>query len=279
MKIHVYSICWNERPMIEYFLRHYAPFADRIVVYDEDSDDGTAEILAAHDRVEARRFVRSEPESLDLSKIAIFNECWKEARGSADYVIIVDCDEHVFHPKLTEYLASQKRTGVTLIPTLGFQMVSDNFPAAIAHLATMKTIGCPSVNYSKPCVFDPSAFDAINFEVGSHRVKPQGRVAIPASDEVMLLHYKFLGLDYVNRRYLELASRRGKINRSRTWGHHYTMMPEQIYRQFESIKAKALDIATPEFAPSMVHHTPRWRLQQYVEPGVIGPPRSTPHFG
>jgi hypothetical protein len=53
MRVHVYTICWNESRVIEYFLRHYEQFAERVVVYDENSTDGTKEILAAH-RQQAR---------------------------------------------------------------------------------------------------------------------------------------------------------------------------------------------------------------------------------
>jgi len=58
MRVHVYTICWNESRVIDYFLRHYEPIAERIVVYDEDSTDDTREILTAHRNVELRRFVR-----------------------------------------------------------------------------------------------------------------------------------------------------------------------------------------------------------------------------
>jgi glycosyltransferase involved in cell wall biosynthesis len=223
-KIHVYSVCWNERRIIEYFLRHYEAFAERIVIFDDDSNDGTKDILTGHSKVEVRRFVRSDPNSLEISKGALFHGCWIESRGLADYVVLVDCDEHIFHPALINYLTEQKRAGVTLVPTLGFQMVSDEFPGRGEHLATTLTKACPAIMYSKPCVFDPNAFDTIDFAVGGHfvRPKPISRVRLPPTDEVMLLHYKFLGVDYVNRRYSELVSRRGPVDRSKGWGKHFT---------------------------------------------------------
>jgi hypothetical protein len=48
------------------------PFAERIVIYDDDSDDGTKEILLAHNKVEVRQIVRSDHNSLDLSRIALY---------------------------------------------------------------------------------------------------------------------------------------------------------------------------------------------------------------
>ena len=169
MRVYVYTICWNESRVIDYFLRHYELIAARIVVYDEDSTDGTREILTTHRKVELRRFVRSNPDTLELSKIAVQNHCWKEARGLADWVIIVDCDEHVFHPRLTAYLAEQKHAGVTFVPTLGFQMITAQFPEKGEHLATTRTMGVPERNYSKPCVFDPTAIVETNFGGGDRK--------------------------------------------------------------------------------------------------------------
>jgi hypothetical protein len=44
--------------------------AARIVVYDDDTTEGTREILTAHPKVELHRLVRSDPDTLELSKIA-----------------------------------------------------------------------------------------------------------------------------------------------------------------------------------------------------------------
>jgi glycosyltransferase involved in cell wall biosynthesis len=280
LKVHVYSICWNERRMIEYFLRHYEAFAERIVVYDDDSNDGTTDILKAHSKVEVRRFVRSHPDSLELSKIAVFNRCWMESRGLADYVFIVDCDEHVHHPALTDYLSEQKQGGVTLVPTLGFQMVSDEFPGRNEHLATTRTQGCPALIYSKPSVFDPNAFDTISFAVGSHRIKPApiSHVSIPARDELMLLHYKFLGVDYVTERYFQLLSRRGSIDRRNGWDVHFTLMPDQFRRQLDGYKTRLVDIAAAGFSAHAAHNVPLWRTSSLSQQADIGPHHAAAHW-
>lgn len=259
--------------MIEYFLRHYEAFAQRIVIYDDDSNDGTRDILAAHSKVEVRRFARSDPNSLELSKVAVFDRCWMESRGLADYVVIVDCDEHVFHPTLTNYLSEQKRAGVTFVPTLGFQMISDQFPGRDEHLAATCTKGCPSIKYSKPIVFDPNAFDTISFGVGSHDMKPtpMSRVFLPERDEVMLLHYKFLGVDYITERYFQLTSRRRPVDRRNKWDSHFTLMPDQLRRQFYSYKERVVDVAAKGFSPRAAHDVPLWRTSRFGERGEVGP--------
>ena len=154
MTIHLYTFGWNEMRMIGFFFRHYEPFVDKFVFYDDGSTDGTLELLASKANVEIRPFAYSCPDSFSLSVQAMRNECWKESRGEADWVIVTDADEHLHHPALPSYLARCKDEGVTYIPALGFDMVTESFPHLGEHLATSHTIGAPSAVYSKLRIFD-----------------------------------------------------------------------------------------------------------------------------
>jgi glycosyltransferase involved in cell wall biosynthesis len=64
MVIHLYTFGWNEMRMLPFFIRHYEPFVDKIVFYDDGSTDGTLDLLAAKQNVEIRGFPRSHPDSL-----------------------------------------------------------------------------------------------------------------------------------------------------------------------------------------------------------------------
>ena len=48
MKIDVYTLCWNEEVRLPYFLRHYEKFANKIVVFDNESDDGSRKLVEDH---------------------------------------------------------------------------------------------------------------------------------------------------------------------------------------------------------------------------------------
>ena len=231
------------------------------------STDGTRDILAAHKKVELRRFVRANSNSLELSKQAVQNECWKEAAGSADWVMIVDCDEHVFHPALTEYLSEQGRMGVTFIPTLGFNMVTEEFPTQGEHLASTRTIGYLDHRYSKPCIFDPTEILETNFTVGLHAARPIGRLNFTAQDEVnMLLHYKYLGLEYLAQRYSALALRRGAVDVANGWSSQFGAPVEQWRDELATVKDRLVNIAGRGFSPSAVHPIPlsHSRAQQFL---------------
>jgi Glycosyl transferase family 2 len=91
--IHLYTVCWDEADMLGFFFRHYDPWVDRYVIYDDGSTDGSLEILRAHAKVEVRSFSCTEADSFVLSQNALQNEMWKESRGHADWVVITAIDE------------------------------------------------------------------------------------------------------------------------------------------------------------------------------------------
>jgi glycosyltransferase involved in cell wall biosynthesis len=103
MRVDLYTICWNEERMLPFFFRHYDALVDRYVVHDDGSSDATLSLLAAHPRVERRRFPRSVADSYVLSAQALHNTAWKESRGRADWVILTAIDEHLHHPDLPGY--------------------------------------------------------------------------------------------------------------------------------------------------------------------------------
>jgi hypothetical protein len=257
-RIHLYTICWNEAAMLGFFFRHYDPWVERYVVYDDGSTDGTLDILAAHPRVELRRFPRSDPHSFVRSATRLQEEMWKESRGTADWVVITAVDEHLHHPDFLPWLAAKQAAGVTAIPALGYQMVGRAMPAADAHLAATLTRGAPFSQMSKLSLFRPDAIAATRYRPGRHVARPEGRVAWPARDELMLLHYKYLAPGYTASRHALLATGLGWVDRLRGWGRNYRMGPAALERSFRRFEAQAVDIGAPGQLPWRDHAGPRW---------------------
>src|SRR5436190_8012883 len=128
--IHLYTICWNEEYMLSYFFQHYDPVVDRYIFFDNGSTDDTRPILEKHPKVEIRRLGHSpDTDSYVLEAQQVHNECWKESRGLADWVIITAVDEFLYAPRFKAYLVDCARNGVTAIPALGFQMISPTRPS------------------------------------------------------------------------------------------------------------------------------------------------------
>jgi hypothetical protein len=77
--VHLYAVCWDEADMLGFFFRHYDPWVNRYVIYDDDSTDGSREILRTHPKVEPRDFTRVEANSFALSHKAMQDEAWTKA--------------------------------------------------------------------------------------------------------------------------------------------------------------------------------------------------------
>jgi hypothetical protein len=157
----------------------------------------------------------------------------------------VDLDEFLFHPEWHQYLAAQKDAGVTIIQALGFDMVSEKFPAAGTALATTLTCGQRDIHLDKTGLFDPDAIEQINHSVGRHRCAPAGRLVAPASYSMQLRHYKTLGLDYLLARSRALAGRLTDEDRARGWSIHYLRDDDSIRSQFHEQLNQARPVPSP----------------------------------
>lgn len=251
MRVHLYTQCWNDEFMLPYFFRHYDSLVERYVIFDDGSTDRSLDILKEHPKVELRRFARSDPHSFELSTQALSNQCWKESRGEADWVIVTDMDEHLYHPAMHEYLRSCAIAGATLIPALGFQMVSENVPSDTQPLWKTCLHGAPWAQMMKPSIFNPEEIDEINFLIGRHGAAPVGNVRVPARDEVLLLHYKYLGLEQTHARHRELYKGLRLTDIKNRWGHRYSWSAAEFEKDWKGFLDRAVDIrnVTPESYP------------------------------
>jgi glycosyltransferase involved in cell wall biosynthesis len=258
MPVHLYAQCRNDEFMLPFFFRHYDSFVDRYVIFDDGSTDRTLSILSNHPRVEVRCFPRCNPQSFAYSEQALSNECWKESRGKASWVILTDIDEHLFHPTMQSYLAECAVAGITIIPALGFQMISDTAPLGSELLCQTYRFGAPWAQMMKINIFDPSRINEINFSIGRHTAAPAGEIIIPSRDEVLLLHYKYLDIERTHLRHKELLTGLGFIDLRNKWGHKYAWSLDELKNDWRKVLAEAIDFS--EFLGNRAAHYPleRW---------------------
>jgi len=245
--------------MLPFFFLHYDKLVERYVIYDDGSSDNSQEILRLNPKVELRPTPRyGNPGSRVASQLALLETCWKESRGIADWVIVTDIDEHLYHPDMYRYLAQCRAQGVTIIPALGYQMLSHQFPEHKTLLCNSLSRGACDSLYSKLNIFSPNEIDATNYTPGRHTAAPTGRVVLPARDEVMLLHYRYLDFERVRKRYQVLATRHFKADIAMGWGSQYSWSSEQLREAWNFMASRLVDISLPDLTPWETHEGLRW---------------------
>lgn len=200
IKIDVYSIMRNEIDILPYFLRHYETFADRIFVWDDDSDDGTIEILDNHPKVVLLRLTEH-----GVNDHYWINKLWPQykiiSRGYADWCICVDADEFVYHPNIIARLEECSSLGKKQIRCVGYTMFTEEFPITNGQIYDEITHGVTDRWSTKTAIFNPK-FD-ITYSIGRHYSYPKIANEENPIIDFKLLHYRYLGYDYMIERCLK----------------------------------------------------------------------------
>ena len=231
MKIHAYVICKNEELIMPHLLNYYSNFCQKITFYDNESTDNTINIINSFDGCETEIITYStNGEIRDDIYVQIKNSCWKGI--DADFVIIIDSDEFLYHDDLLDFLTNNKFD--VYYPT-GYNMISNYFPEDYSKLISDQvTLGNYCKNYSKSVIFNPKTIKDINYGIGAHESNPIGHteINIYTGSDLKLLHYKNLGFDYrynKNSAYGKTLSSYNQINR---FGWHYNMTEDEQYAEF-----------------------------------------------
>jgi len=190
MNVWVYSVMRNEAIRLPYWLRHYMSFCDRVIIYDDDSDDGSREMMLA-----AGIDLRQCPwHGVDDFMLTTFcNVQYKEARGQADWIIWADGDEIVYHPSMRQRLEDLRQAGVTVPFVDGYCMIADGPPTSNGQIYEEINTGFLDPRYSKPTVINPNI--DISWEPGRHEAYVGAMVtrAMDTEPAIKLLHYRWFG--------------------------------------------------------------------------------------
>ena len=241
LKIGLFTVCRNELELISHFLEYYSSFVSHIYIFDNNSNDGTRDIIENQVNVTVIPYDTKGLLRDDLHML-IKNSCWQEFRKEYDWVIITDLDEFLFHDNLELYLNQAIEKKYTILNTCGFNMISDTYPTADEPLLNQIKNGAFSTNFSKPIIFDPKAIEQINYSPGGHFIEPIGNVKIKDSDGLLLLHLKYLGgLSRLQRRWDKVGEELSSVNEKYGWGIK-RKIPEVIQKRYKYVNDNKVNV-------------------------------------
>jgi hypothetical protein len=224
MIIHAHILAFNEEKILPFTLDYYSIICERIFIYDNMSTDSSDEIYKQYPKVTVIKW-DSQNEINEMNYIQIKNNGYKVSReDNADWVIVCDCDEFLYHRRLLEKLEYYKEQGITVPLVNGHDMVSETFPEYDGKLITEKIKTGSEVYepFCKKIVFNPKI--DVSFGIGAHSFQSNNTIHSNAP-ELKLLHYKFLGKPYVETIYKARAERLSEFNKQHKFGEHYLNVP------------------------------------------------------
>ncbi len=255
----VVAVCFNEAPILPFFLDHYIHHvgAHKVVLHDGGSTDGSAEIAARYPEVD---FIVSRSEKLDdRDLMRIRNEAWKPYRHDCDWIVVCDVDEFLHHPDFRSALVELKRQGITLPMVEGFNIVSKSLPAFAPgrYLWQDRQTGYPDARYiNKNLIFDP-AID-INYLLGCHQCQPCGPVRRSEGFVFKNLHMSMLSYPHMIEKSMRSAARLSDWNKQTRAGFHYAIVAQMPRADYNAKFLGSHNVVAPRPQPA-------WRREGFAE--------------
>jgi glycosyltransferase involved in cell wall biosynthesis len=196
-----------------------------VIIYDNYSTDNSVDIClnSGADVIQ----YDSGGELRDDIYIQIKNAVWKHS--AADWVIVVDCDEFVYHPDLVSVL---ENSDYTAFEPRWYEMFSQEFPATDGQIYDEVNMGYEA--WPKLNLWRPSEVTEINYEIGCHLCQPKGNVKLNyVESDIKTLHMRHLGKQYIIDRNGTYAKRMSEKNRENQWGWHLMQSMEQLSEGFD----------------------------------------------
>lgn len=232
MNIEIYVLCHQEAKIIPYFMRHYSQYG-QVFMYEGHSTDGSRELAESLGAIIVP-FDTGDEVRDDLFT-DMKNNCWKASK--ADWVIICDMDEFLYHPNFVAYLETVEET---IVMPKTYEMFSDVFPTTSGQIYEEVQYGFPT--RSKMFLFKPQKLFEISYGAGCHDAQPEGCVRINRTSEVICMHMRHLSIGHIIQRNAYLSGRMSEINKRNGWGWHTAMPAREVQQYFNEHRSSLIKI-------------------------------------
>jgi hypothetical protein len=129
-----------------------------------------------------------------------------------------------------------------IITPYGYNMFSETFPEKYnTQITSLIDKGVRAPNFDKAVLFQPKMLDEINYGPGAHYcnpiIKKEYEVNLSyRSEHLKLLHYKYIGIDYLTQKHDQYANRLSNYNKVNKFGAEYLKGKQHVIDCFNEIK-------------------------------------------
>lgn len=243
--VDVHVLCYNEEKLVPFMLDYWAEFATNVYVYDNMSTDSSVELLLKEKRFNVEIITYDSNNELnDGIYLQLKNNVWKRSIGKCDFIVMSDFDEVLFSNNIIGELKYMKDNGMTICLPKIFDMYSQEFPEYVPNLLLHETVnlGFPFPQFGKRLLFNPNEIQEINYAPGAHSCNPVGNVKYYDRNNLFLLHYKSLSIDYVLGRYKMYRERLSMLNINNKWGIQYSFEDQKSIDFFNDTYTKCINV-------------------------------------
>ena len=233
--VHAYFLCYNEEYILPHLLRYYSTFCEKIHIIDNMSTDRSVEIINSFENTEVIPYDSNE-EVRDDIYLKIKNNIWKTSIGIADYVIVGDADEFLYHKVMVNFLTESFEKGITLFKPEGYHMIGDEdlILSPDDSIFEKVTEGIIGSSNDKLMLFDCNKITNINYSFGCHVANPVGQIVLSNDTNLKMLHYKYLGLaDFIPKQKLR-GDRLSQFNKINNLGSYYLYEAEKHKEEYKT---------------------------------------------
>jgi glycosyltransferase involved in cell wall biosynthesis len=231
--VHAYFLCYNEENILPHLIKHYSNFCEKITIIDNKSTDNSVEIVKSFPNTEVLTF-ESNNSFHDGVHIDVKNNVWKSSIGVADYVILGDTDEFLYHENMIEFLITSFNNGITIFKPEGHHMVGDEDLNLLPNDNILEKVkyGVRTEVLDKMMMFNCNKIKEINYNFGCHNASPLGEVKLSTDNSLKMLHFKFMGLkDYLYKNKIR-GERLSDFNKKYGFGTYYLFTEEECTNDY-----------------------------------------------
>ncbi len=251
-----YKVCWitlckDEIDILPFVSQYWERMADKVVVYDNGSTDGSLEYLSKLSYVEIRHFESTGQN--DVLQKQIKEQAYLEFKDSYDIVIISDMDEvfyiNDFKAVLEDFIGGGYNCLVTPIYSLCedlkpqpeegkllHQLCHKFYKQKMNHMEGFKDV-------SKISIFNTKVTDKISMSVGQHFVYTNPTMNIMLANDGFCLHIdKGFGIKYKYNIRQKMNKNLSDANRKYGMCIEYADSYEKLKKEYLENQEKSFDL-------------------------------------